>query len=155
MMLLHVFLTLVWVALTGDVSSVNIGVGLVVSYAILWMLSRVSGQTEYFERVSNVAAFVMYFLWQLVKANVEVAFDIITPKHRMHPAVLAVPLDVKGDEAITLLANAVSLTPGSLSLDVSKDHSVLYVHVMYARDREAVRQALKDGLERRIREVQG
>lgn len=60
------------------------------------------------------------------------------------------PLDVETDLEITLFANLVTLTPGTLSLDVSKDRKTLFVHVMYLEDEEQFRRELKDGLEKRL-----
>ena len=73
----------------------------------------------------------------------------------MLPGVIAVPLDAKTDAEITLLANLITLTPGSVSLDLSPDRSVLYVHVMYIDngDVEEARRRIKDDLERRVLEV--
>jgi multicomponent Na+:H+ antiporter subunit E len=73
----------------------------------------------------------------------------------MRPGVVAIPLDVQTDAEITLLANLITLTPGTLSLDVSTDRRVLYIHVMYIDndDVEAVRRKIKEGFERRVLEV--
>ena len=66
------------------------------------------------------------------------------------PGIIAVPLDAKTDVEITLLANLVSLTPGTISLDVSDDRSVLYVHAMFVEDPQRLCQEIKSGFERRI-----
>ena len=67
---------------------------------------------------------------------------------------VAVPLDVTSDAAITLLGNLITLTPGTLTLDVSTDHLPLYVHVMNVEDVESFRQGIKNGFERRILELE-
>jgi multicomponent Na+:H+ antiporter subunit E len=71
----------------------------------------------------------------------------------MRPAILAIPLDVKTDLEITTLANLITLTPGTLSLDVSSDRKVLYIHAVYVHDVPAFKKYIKDSLERRVREV--
>jgi multicomponent Na+:H+ antiporter subunit E len=71
----------------------------------------------------------------------------------MRPGIVAIPLDLEGDAAITLLANLVTLTPGALSLDVSPDRTVLYVHTMYMDDAETFRREIKQGFERRVKEL--
>jgi multicomponent Na+:H+ antiporter subunit E len=71
----------------------------------------------------------------------------------MRPGVVAVPLDARTDAEITLLANLITLTPGTLSLDVSADRSFLYVHAMYVDDVNDVKRQIKDGFERRLLEV--
>jgi multicomponent Na+:H+ antiporter subunit E len=71
------------------------------------------------------------------------------------PGVVAIPLDARTDAEIALLANLITLTPGSVTLDISEDRSVLYVHAMYidGGDVEAYRRSLKEGLERRVLEL--
>lgn len=87
-------------------------------------------------RVFWGAIFVCYFAWEVVAANARVALEIITPNHLMHPGILAIPLDVKTDLEIVLLSSLISLTPGSLVLDVSTDKTFMYVHVMYLNEPE-------------------
>ena len=71
------------------------------------------------------------------------------------PGVVAIPLDARTDVEIAVLANLITLTPGSVSLDLSEDRRVLYVHAMYidGGDVEAYRRSVKDGLERRVLEL--
>jgi multicomponent Na+:H+ antiporter subunit E len=71
----------------------------------------------------------------------------------MRPAIVAIPLDLRGDLEITLLANLITLTPGTLSLDVSSDKRVLYVHSMYVTDIAAFRSEIKNGFEKRVKEL--
>src|SRR5690606_35550704 len=82
-------------------------------------------------------AFLAYFFWELLLANFRVAYDVVTPTHFMRPGILAIPLDAETDLEITLLANMISLTPGTLSLDVSSDRRVLFVHTMYLEEVDA------------------
>ena len=96
---------------------------------------------------------LLNFLYELVKANLEVAYEVITPRLNVTPGIIMVPLDVKSDIGITVLANMISLTPGTLSIDVSNDKKVLFVHAMYLKDREKFIRGIKDGFERRILEV--
>ncbi len=79
----------------------------------------------------------------------------IVPRSVVCPGVVAIPLDVRTDAEITLLANLITLTPGSVSLDLSEDRRVLYVHAMYidGADVEAYRRSIKEGLERRVLEL--
>lgn len=104
-------------------------------------------------RAFHLVALILYAIMEILIANVRVAIDVVTPRHRMRPGVIAVPLDLKNDAEITLLANLITLTPGSLSLDVSSDRKVLYVHEMYIEDLDSIRQDLKDKFERRIARV--
>jgi multicomponent Na+:H+ antiporter subunit E len=71
----------------------------------------------------------------------------------MKPGIIALPLDVKTDLEITLLANLITMTPGTLSIDTSEDKKVLYVHAMYLDDPEEYKKDLKSGLERKLLEI--
>lgn len=95
----------------------------------------------------------MFFIWELTKANIQVAYEVVTPKFTMKPGIVALPLDAKSDLEITLLANLITLTPGTLALDVSTDRSVLYVHGMYVLDKKEFIQDIKQGFERRLLEI--
>jgi multicomponent Na+:H+ antiporter subunit E len=86
-------------------------------------------------------------------SNLRVLWDVLTPRHTSRPGIVGVPLAARTDLEITLVANLVSLTPGTLSLDISEDRQTLYVHVMFMDDIEAVRGQIKDGIERRVLEV--
>lgn len=97
--------------------------------------------------------FIFFFLYELVKANIQVAYDVITPKFYMTPGIVEVPLDAKSDMEITLLANLISLTPGTLSLDVSSDRKVLFVHSMYLSNKEDFIYSIKNGFERKLLEI--
>jgi multicomponent Na+:H+ antiporter subunit E len=148
--LLNIMLALVWVFVTGQFTPANLAVGFVVGYVMLFLTRRVIGPTAYFHKLWQGISFFFFFLRELVEANIRVAIDVLTPRPRMQPRVIAVPLDARSNLEITLLANLVSLTPGTLSLDISSDRRTLYIHAMYARDEEAVRRQIKEGMERRV-----
>ncbi len=153
MFVLNILLALAWLALTGEWTPLNFFIGLVLGYIMSSLAERALGRGLYFRKVGRIIGFIGYFLWQLVLANLRVAYDIITPRHYMSPAVVAVPLDVRSEAQITLLANLITLTPGTLSLDVSPDQRTLYVHAMHVTDAESFRREIKDGFERYIKEV--
>ncbi len=81
------------------------------------------------------------------------ARDVLTPGFRLQPAIIALPLDVRSDLEITVLAMLITLTPGSLTLDISPDRRTLFVHTLYGSEPDRMRQSMKDGLERRVRQV--
>lgn len=151
--LLNLLLALAWVALTGEFVLSNFLVGFGLGYVILWLDQSFAGTSGYFSKVPKVIGLIRFFAWELVKANLRVAYDVVSPRQRMRPGVVAIPLDVKSDPEITLLANLITLTPGTLSLDVSTDRQVLYVHSMYIGDVGEFSRQIKEGFERRVREV--
>lgn len=104
-------------------------------------------------RIFASLSFVVFLLKELLLANIQVARSILGPRARLEPCIVAVPLDLRGDFQITLLANLVTLTPGTLSLEVAEDRSVLWVHALHADDAEVLRRDIKEGFERRIQEM--
>jgi multicomponent Na+:H+ antiporter subunit E len=153
----NVVLALAWAALHGEFSLLSLSVGFVIGYGLLALLAKggLVEQTPYTARVGRALGFIFYFLWELVLANVRIAYDVLTPKHHMQPGIVAIPLDAKTDAEITLLANFITLTPGTLSLDVSEDRRLLYIHAMYIQngDADALRADIKNGFERRLLET--
>ncbi len=151
---LHIMLALVWVAITGEVSIGNFVVGFGLGLVVLVFTRRVVGQPAYTLKAWRVLTLTLFFVRELIKANLRVAYDVLTPGFQLRPGVVALPLDARTDAEITLLANMITLTPGTLSLDVSADRRVLYLHAMYLdEDVAAFRRKIKDGFERRILEV--
>lgn len=149
----NIALALIWVFLTGTFSTGNLLVGFFLGYVLLaFALRDKPGFSSYARRVPKFIAFIGYFLWELFLSNLKVAYDVMTPTHHMVPGVIAFPLDAETDGEITIVANLISLTPGTLSLDVSTDKKVLYIHVMYIEDRDEVIRSIKY-LEHRALEV--
>jgi multicomponent Na+:H+ antiporter subunit E len=149
----NVVLALLWVALTGSFSGGNLVFGFVVSYfAVAVMQRHVPALRGYSQRVPRFLRFAVFFIKELIVANVRVAYDVITPVWYMKPGVIGYELEAKTDIEITLVANLISLTPGTLSLDVSDDRRVLYIHAMFMADEAELRESLHE-LERRILEV--
>jgi multicomponent Na+:H+ antiporter subunit E len=149
----NLLLALVWVAMTGGFTPLNLALGFGLGYLILFFAQRVLGRATYFRKMRQVIGFVGFYLRELILANLRLAYDVVTPGFHMRPAVVAVPLDARTDAEITLLANLITMTPGSFSLDIADDRTVLYVHAMYVDDPAAYRREIKDGLERRVLEL--
>lgn len=98
---------------------------------------------------------IIFFIKELLVANFRVAYDVVTPITYMRPCIVALPLDAKTDLEITVLACMVSLTPGTLSLILSEDRSILFVHAITFKkmDTEAIKRELKDGFERKLLKI--
>lgn len=151
--LTNIILMVIWVALTGEFSIANYLFGFAFSFFTMRMITTGTGNAKYFKLLPKVIAFIFFFLYELVKANVQVAYEVMTPHHNMTPGIVKIPLDAKTNVEITLLANMITLTPGTLSLDVSDDKKVLYVHSMYITSREKFIASIKNGFEKRILEI--
>lgn len=149
----NIAMALLWAALTGKLTPMNLTVGFVLGALVLSFVQRRNGSPRYLVKLRQSVGLALFFLWELLLSNLRVAYDVVTRRHHMRPGIVAVPLDARTDAEITLLANLLTLTPGTLSLDVSPDQRFLYVHSMYIRDAETTRRHIKDGFERRVLEA--
>jgi multicomponent Na+:H+ antiporter subunit E len=102
-------------------------------------------------RLFRLVLFIFYYLKELVLSSLFVAYDILTPKDLMRPGIVEVPVDLKNDTAIIAFANLISMTPGSLTVDMTPDRKKIYIHAMYLYDKEKFIHKIKTELENRIR----
>jgi multicomponent Na+:H+ antiporter subunit E len=137
----------------GQANLIGFMAGFVIGYLALWVTRPLYSPSGYFARVIKILMLVFSFLWQLMVSNFRVLWDVITPSQFSRPGVIGVPLDAKTDFEIMLLANMISLTPGSLTLDVAADRTMIYVHVMFLDDIETARREIKEKIERRLLEA--
>lgn len=150
--LMNLMLTFVWVALTGHLNYINFIFGFAVGFFILWLIER-KKDTNYFYRVPKILGFIIYFFYEMLKSNWAVARDVLTPNYRATPGIVKFPMEAKTDFEITMLSNLLSLTPGTLIMDVSDDKRVMYIHVMYLKDKHEFITTLRNGLERKLLEI--
>ena len=104
-------------------------------------------------RVVTIIRLIIFFIKALFMSNLRVLWDVVTPSHISRPGIIRLPLNARTDLEIMLVANLISLTPGTLSIDISEDRRFLYVHVMFLDDVETACRELKEGLEQRVLEV--
>lgn len=152
------WLTVLWVMLWGDVSWANVVGGVVVAGAVVLFarLERATLRPTYFHP-HWALYYVVHLIWQLVLSNVRLAYEILTPGDGTHTAILAVPIRGGSDAVVNLVANSITLTPGTMTIDVRRHvrdefdidgdgiidemtaGATLYVHCIYGEDVEAVR----------------
>ena len=153
MLLLNCILAVGWALVVGDFGITMLLVGFALGYAALWMTRPLYSGTAYFERFWRFLRLIGLFLYELVVSSLRVVWDVVTPPLFTRPGIIALPLDARSDVEILLVANLISLTPGTLSLDVSPDRRTLFVHAMFIDDAQAVKDELKAGMERRVLEA--
>ncbi len=152
--LFNILLALIWTAVTATFSFGNLLIGLVLGYLVLLVVGPAIDKTGYTRRVWKAFTLTTFFLKELFVSSIRVAIDVMKPRFRMKSGVVDIPLDAKTDLEITVLANMISLTPGTLSLEVSDDRKELFIHAMYIDEGvDQVRASIKNGMERRILEV--
>jgi multicomponent Na+:H+ antiporter subunit E len=149
--LLNIGLAAAWAALMGAFDATTLAAGYAVGYVIVWAAQPALGPSAYVNGVGRAVAFVVFYLAELVWSSIQVAVDVCRPRLDMCPGVVGLPLRARTDAEITVLANLISLTPGTLSLDLSPDRRVLYVHAMDLDEGpDALRSDLRTTLENRV-----
>lgn len=151
--LANILMALAWAAVTGSFSPINLIFGFALGAVALSLIREQVGSVGYFSRARRVVSLMALFVYELVLSSVRVAIMVLNPKMNLKPGIFAYPLKVDRDFEITLLANLITLTPGTLSVDVSDDRRTLYIHTVDCTDPDGLREDIADGFERRILEA--
>ena len=145
---LNILIALGWALAFDAATPLGMALGFGVGFLAIVVGQLAFGGTRYLRRTLAWLRLILMFHYELLVSSLAVAIDVLTVTHRSRPAIIEVPLEVKSDLGILLVANLISLTPGTLSLDVSRDRKTLRVHAMFADDPDALCASLKSGMER-------
>lgn len=149
--------TVVWTALWGSVTVANLLAGVAIGIATVLLVPVSPDRRDAGDRgrlgLHPLAglAFLGYFLRLLVVASAVVAWEVVTPRNRIHQGIVRLPLRTTSPGVATVIANAISLTPGTVTLEVAPDPLILYVHVLHLREVDHVRNDLRELEERALR----
>ncbi|KAF5061788.1 Na(+)/H(+) antiporter subunit E [anaerobic digester metagenome] len=105
------------------------------------------------ENTIDFFIFLLFYLKEMVKANLVLARDILSPVMKISPGIVKVPIAAKSDSQVLALFNLITMTPGSLCMDISDDKKNIYVHGMYIKNRDAFEKEIKEGIEKKVLEV--
>lgn len=147
-------LAVVWIILQNEFSYGMAVFGLILGTIIprataIWWPDR-----PHKMKLGRMVLYVLLVLWDIVVANVQVAWIVLTrPNSKLRPAWIVVPLDLRQPEAITVLAGTITLTPGTVTADLSSDGRALLVHALDAPDPDAIRDDIKTRYEARLKEI--
>lgn len=144
-------LALIWCFLSGAISLANFILGLLMGTVTLvlfrpffpWRPSLL----RLFRKIPAFFRFACHFLYELAKANLQVAYLALHPKMPIRPGIIALETRHRSPLGTTLLANSITLTPGTLTMDVSEDGRTLYIHTLDISHPEEVREGIRRGLE--------
>lgn len=125
------WLTLVWMALWEAFTWANLLGGLLIAVLAMLLVPLRSTAPRVGFRPFRAFKLLGYFVWKLLVASVIVSWEVVTPKDGTRPAVVSVRLDTGSPGVLTAVANMVSLTPGTLTVDVDRDESTLFIHVLH------------------------
>jgi len=152
-----VWLVVMWMLLWGDVNLANVLSGVVIAGILVAVFPPDDTNDDpIVVRPIPALSFLLWFLWALIITNVAVAREVVLPSStsQIRPAVVACDLRTRSGRLATIVANAITLTPGTMTLDARGRPAVLYVHVLAFESVEATRAEVAD-LERRIVEAFG
>ncbi len=150
---------LIWCFVHGTINVNNFILGLIFAPFIirpfkpLYHFERDFSISKGIKKLPAQARYLYVLIKEIIKANIVVAKIVLQPKIDIKPGIIAVPIRTKTDLGITAIANTITLTPGTLTIDMSDDRSVLYVHAIDASDPEAVAESIRDDLEKYVLEA--
>jgi multicomponent Na+:H+ antiporter subunit E len=146
----NILLALVWCLLQGEVDLPTLAIGFVVGFLALRVIEGPHTESRYFGKPRKFLAFFVYFLREMHVAQFRVVHDVVTVRHRSNPGIIAMRLDARTDAEIAFLACIISLTPGTMALEVSRNRRLLYLHVMFIPEEDPGRliENIKARLER-------
>lgn len=151
--LVNVLLALAWVSVSGVLSALNFGFGFVLGAAALTLIREQVGSVGYFSKIRQIITLLAQFIFEMLVSAFRVALLVFKPDMKLKPGIFVYDLKVQSDAEITLLANMITLTPGTLTVDVSEDKSKLYIHALDCSNPQEASEAIRNGFERQIAEA--
>lgn len=146
-------LLVVWLLLVNEITFRMVLLGLVFGLAIPTFTYSFWPERPHVRRPFALVRFVPLFLWDVLVANLSVAWLILNFRRTLRPTWIVIPLELRESHAITTLANVISLTPGTVSSELGPDRRTLLVHVLDVEDPEAMVQHIKTRYEARLKEI--
>ncbi|MET1030962.1 Na+/H+ antiporter subunit E [Domibacillus tundrae] len=151
--LLNVFLAFLWMFLQVSFSARTFIIGYLLGLIVMIGMRRFFNGRFYLHRVWAVTYLFLLFVKELIKANLDVLKLVLRPKLNIRPGIFALETELKSDWEVTLLANLITLTPGTLVVDVSDDNKILYIHAIDIEDVREAADSIKNSFEKAIMEV--
>jgi multicomponent Na+:H+ antiporter subunit E len=149
--LLNLILALTWAALQGELTATNLVAGFLIGGLAIYLFRAMFFRPLYFRKIALGAKLLVVFLHQLLRANLAVLKVVLSPRIRVRSGVIALPTELTDEVALTVLANMITLTPGTLTLDISPDRRYLYVHTLNLEEPEAVKRDIQRSFERYLK----
>ena len=147
-----IFLILVWCGLSDSFDYANVIGAAIVAGFCSWLFAMPGSQMVGKMNIWHLPWLIIFILYELVVSSLQVAWEVLSPKGYSKPKVLAVPLKCRGVLAETVLGNLVSLTPGTLCIDIDQER-VMLVHAMFAKDPQQVVHFIQNKLEPKVMKV--
>lgn len=150
---LNILIAVLWMFLTESYNFLSFFTGYLIGMALLFFLRRFVPDAYYLERVWKIISLILLFIKELINSTFSIVKLVYKPKLDVEPGIFALPTELRSNWEITLLANLISLTPGTLSVAISDDYTTIYIHAMDMPDVEEEINEIKNTFERAIMEV--
>lgn len=151
---LTLLLTIVWQLLVNKLTPGNLILGLFLGIVIPLMTSAYWPDRPTLRKPGKIAIYIVIVLWDIVRANISVAYLILFRRNAdLQSRFITMPIDLRTPEAITVLAGTITMTPGTLSADLSTCGRALLIHCLHAPDPDAVIAEIKQRYEGRLKEI--
>jgi len=148
-------LFIVWLALNNTLAPGHLVLGGILAIIIPLLVAGLESAQPAVKRYDLVIPYLLMVLYDIVVANLEVAMKVLGPTQNLRPAFIAIQIETQNELMITILASTISLTPGTVSTEVSQDRQWLYLHVLHLEDEQALIALIKQRYEGKLREIFG
>ncbi|MBB1087905.1 Na+/H+ antiporter subunit E [Lysobacter sp. SG-8] len=142
-----------WLLLVADFSLGQLAIGVILALLLPWMAGMLEPERASFGRTIAILQLSRRVLWDMVLSNIEVARRILGPERVLTPGFIWIPLDLTSIHGITALASIITLTPGTVSAELSEDRRHLLVHCFNLKDPEAQVAEIKARYETLLKEI--
>ena len=153
LLLINLIMAFTWLFLSEQPSIYAWLGGIVIGWLIIVLLTRDLSGHIYFRAPVTFLRLLLVFIKELIVANLTVAAIVLSPRIKVEPGFIAYPLQVNQNWQITLLTSLITLTPGTLSVDVSADRKYLLIHVLHVDDSAKIKDSIYNSFEKYILEV--
>lgn len=151
--LLSLLLFVIWLLLSSSTSAGTVVLGLVLAWIIPLVTRQLWSDEPAIRQPWRIFAYVRRVLWDIFLANLSVARLVLSPRRQPKPAFISYPLSLEHPLAITILASTITLTPGTVSADISADRQLLLIHVLDVDDDEALISSIRERYEIPLQEM--
>lgn len=151
--LLSLLLLLVWLLLSSDLSAGSVLIGLVLAWIIPLVTRTLWPDEPAIRKPWRIFAYLRRLLWDIFLANLTVARLVLSARRQPKPAFVSYPLSLEHPLAITILASTITLTPGTVSADISADRKLLLIHVLDVDDDQALVNGIRERYEIPLQEM--
>src|SRR5690625_946331 len=149
----NVIISFMWMFLSESYTFISFLFDYILGALLLLLLNRFFPDRFYLKPIYKLFVLVLIFIRELILSNIDIVKLVYARKPNFEPGIFAMPIEVKRNWEITLLANLITLTPGTLSVAVSDDNSKIFIHAMHIDDIEESINDIKNTFERAIMEV--